>query len=260
MIIRSAPPHAGLLNTLYYTAAFLLFWTCVAKVPAGQGLAASVKAFAGVMAGVWAGSQVTKAPRAALALALAPLVDRVMCRLQNALGLRSKQAVSALLWPDDTGKGQEVQSLLGQPCPLAAGVRRGCRHMPWACSSPLWRCSAGLELMCRSRLKDRMLRGRPPVRRTWREQDCIAATSQLVTQHSLAGNAEAVAQLAKEDLAAKLTRLWQQLAEAATEKAAAAWGHFAAQRATGCHAHCSGCRSVFVCRRVAALLRHSAFY
>lgn len=73
--------------------AFLFFWIYVAKVPAGQGLAASAKAFAAVMAGVWAGSQVTKAPRAALALALAPLVDRLMGVLQRVLGLKSKNSV-----------------------------------------------------------------------------------------------------------------------------------------------------------------------
>jgi hypothetical protein len=66
----------------------------VVKVPSGQGLAATAKAFAGVMAGVWAGSQVTKAPRAAAALMLAPLVDRLMGALQEALGLRSRRQVS----------------------------------------------------------------------------------------------------------------------------------------------------------------------
>lgn len=37
----------GLLNTLYYTCAFLFAWIYVAKVPHGQGVAAAAKAFAG---------------------------------------------------------------------------------------------------------------------------------------------------------------------------------------------------------------------
>ncbi|KAL4429345.1 hypothetical protein ABPG77_005119 [Micractinium sp. CCAP 211/92] len=83
----------GLLNTLYYSCAFLFAWIYVAKVPAGQGAAAAAKAFAGVMGLVWAGSQVTKAPRAAAALFLAPLVDRGMAWLQRSLGLRTRRAV-----------------------------------------------------------------------------------------------------------------------------------------------------------------------
>lgn len=85
---------AGLLNTLYYTTSFLIFWCCVVKVPTGQGLAATAKAFLGTMAVVWGGSQVTKAPRAAVAVMLAPLVDRLMGKLQSALGLRSRRQVS----------------------------------------------------------------------------------------------------------------------------------------------------------------------
>lgn len=42
---------------------------------------------------VWAGSQVTKAPRAAAALMLAPLVDRGMAWLQRILGLRTRRSV-----------------------------------------------------------------------------------------------------------------------------------------------------------------------
>lgn len=41
------PQAYGLLNTLYYTCAFLFAWVYVAKVPAGQGMAAAAKAFAG---------------------------------------------------------------------------------------------------------------------------------------------------------------------------------------------------------------------
>ncbi len=93
----------GLLNTGYYISAFLFFWFAVAKVPAGQGLAATARAVAGVMAGVWAGSQVTKAARAAAALMLAPLVDRLMGGLQRRLRLRTKRAVSGLALPKTHG-------------------------------------------------------------------------------------------------------------------------------------------------------------
>ncbi len=85
----------GLLNTVYYTFAFLTVWLAVAKVrarcpphistpdgrkaqhahfpparsagqvPHGQGLAAAAKSFLAVFATVWAGSQVTKVARAA---------------------------------------------------------------------------------------------------------------------------------------------------------------------------------------------------
>ncbi len=41
------PQAYGLLNTLYYSCAFLFAWIYVAKVPAGQGAAAAAKAFAG---------------------------------------------------------------------------------------------------------------------------------------------------------------------------------------------------------------------
>lgn len=84
----------GLLNTGYYVCTFLFFWCYVARVPTGQGIAASAKAFAAVMGAVWAGSQVTKGFRAAVALAIAPLVDRWMGTVQRALRLESKQAVS----------------------------------------------------------------------------------------------------------------------------------------------------------------------
>ena len=87
----------GIFNTCYYEGAFLFFWCYVAKVPSGQGLAATAKAFLVVMASVWAGSQVTKAPRAALALALAPLVDHLMTALQRVLGLKTRRAVSCLV-------------------------------------------------------------------------------------------------------------------------------------------------------------------
>ena len=82
----------GLLNTFYYASAFLYAWFWIAKVPSGAGMAAAVRAFITTMALVWAGSQVTKLPRAAAAVMLAPLVDRGMDRLQRLLRLPSKRA------------------------------------------------------------------------------------------------------------------------------------------------------------------------
>ncbi|PRW60029.1 TY4B-J: Transposon Ty4-J Gag-Pol poly [Chlorella sorokiniana] len=83
----------GLFNTLYYTATFAFFWLVVAKVPRGLGLAVTAQKFLTVMAAVWAGSQVTKVPRAAAALVLAPLVDRLMAWLQRVGKLESRRQV-----------------------------------------------------------------------------------------------------------------------------------------------------------------------
>ena len=99
----------GIFNTLYYTVSFLVFWCWVVKVPTGQGLAATAKAFAQVMASVWAGSQVTKAPRAAAALMLAPLVDLLMGALQRTLGLRSRRQVSRPASGGTEAVGQQCQ-------------------------------------------------------------------------------------------------------------------------------------------------------
>ncbi|XP_010554491.1 PREDICTED: uncharacterized protein LOC104824199 isoform X2 [Tarenaya hassleriana] len=54
----------GLLNTVYYTIAFLLVWFYVAPAPGRMGYVAAVERFLKVMAMVWAGSQVTKLIRA----------------------------------------------------------------------------------------------------------------------------------------------------------------------------------------------------
>ncbi|KAJ4906861.1 Uncharacterized protein Rs2_10519 [Raphanus sativus] len=66
----------GLLNTVYYTAAFLLVWFYVAPAPGKMGYLAAAERFLKVMAMVWAGSQVTKLVRIGGAVALAPIVDR----------------------------------------------------------------------------------------------------------------------------------------------------------------------------------------
>ncbi|KAL0844534.1 hypothetical protein Bca101_017780 [Brassica carinata] len=66
----------GLLNTVYYTTAFLLVWFYVAPAPGKMGYLAAAERFLKVMAMVWAGSQVTKLVRIGGAVALAPIVDR----------------------------------------------------------------------------------------------------------------------------------------------------------------------------------------
>ena len=50
---------------------------------------------AGVLAAVWVGSQVTKALRAGLALALAPLVDSAIHRVAMKTGARRKAIFAA---------------------------------------------------------------------------------------------------------------------------------------------------------------------
>ena len=84
----------GLCNTLYYTFAFLLIWFTVAKVPSGQGLAGSAKATAATFALVWAGSQISKIPRAAAALLAAPIVDVLLEKVKTQFKLDSKRDVS----------------------------------------------------------------------------------------------------------------------------------------------------------------------
>eukprot|EP00887_Chlorella_sp_A99_P006581 scaffold3.g6581.t1 len=84
----------GLLNTLYYTAAFLVAWVYVFKVPTGLGHAKAAATFASVLAAVWAGSQATKLLRAAVAVTLAPGVDRGLSWLQRALKLKTRRSVS----------------------------------------------------------------------------------------------------------------------------------------------------------------------
>lgn len=79
----------GILNTLYYTFAFLgaWFWLQPNGPPAtGQGWAAAARSVGVVMAGTWVGSQVTKIARAAGAVALAPVVDALLDRVAGKLG------------------------------------------------------------------------------------------------------------------------------------------------------------------------------
>lgn len=82
----------GILNTLYYIAAFFFVWKYVARVPRGLGLAPTAGKFAEVIGITWAGSQVTKVPRAAGAVVLAPAVDTLLAVLERRARLRSKRA------------------------------------------------------------------------------------------------------------------------------------------------------------------------
>lgn len=80
----------GIFNTLYYTVAFLMVFN-LAKVPSGQGLAASAQAAAKILAVVWAGSQVTKLARAGAALLAVPFVDALLKLIKQKFNLNSKR-------------------------------------------------------------------------------------------------------------------------------------------------------------------------
>lgn len=80
----------GIFNTLYYTVAFIMVFK-LAKVPSGQGLAASAQATAKILAVVWAGSQVTKLVRAGAALLAVPFVDALLSFIKRKFGLDSKR-------------------------------------------------------------------------------------------------------------------------------------------------------------------------
>jgi len=82
----------GLLNTIYYSGAFLFVWLYVLPSPGGLGFRASAQRFISVFASVWAGSQVTKLPRAAGALLLAPMVDRGLNFATSKFNFKSRGA------------------------------------------------------------------------------------------------------------------------------------------------------------------------
>eukprot|EP00873_Tetraselmis_striata_P045212 jgi/Tetstr1/465476/TSEL_010160.t1 len=90
----------GLLNTLYYVCAFLLFFTTIADVPKGMGFGETFRKVAEAFALTWAGSQVTKIPRLAGAVALAPLINKLLDLIQRRLRLDSRnQAPTPLSSP-----------------------------------------------------------------------------------------------------------------------------------------------------------------
>ena len=104
----------GLLNTLYYSVAFVVAWTTVVKAPSGLGYFAAAKAFAKTFVLVWAGSQVTKPLRAAGAVLGAPLAKRLL------------GAVRARLPPDWATEGAAFAALVLAcvlvACALFAGI------------------------------------------------------------------------------------------------------------------------------------------
>jgi 3-dehydroquinate dehydratase len=65
------------------------------KAVRGAGLNAGAKEAAAVLTAVWLGSQVTKALRAGLALALAPLMDVAINRVTLRTGVRRKAVFAA---------------------------------------------------------------------------------------------------------------------------------------------------------------------
>lgn len=67
------------------------------QVPRGLGLGEAARKFIEVMAITWAGSQVTKLVRAGGALAMAPIVDRVLDGIVARLGLRGKGQAFAVV-------------------------------------------------------------------------------------------------------------------------------------------------------------------
>ena len=81
----------GVLNTLWYSCAFITA-ASVTGPPAGGGWNAAASKAAQVLAMTWAGSQVTKAARLAAAVLLAPLADRLLDGVRASLRLRSKKA------------------------------------------------------------------------------------------------------------------------------------------------------------------------
>lgn len=87
----------GMLNTLYYTAAFYLVWRYVAKVPRGLGVTATAAKCADVVAITWVGSQATKLPRIAGAVMLSPVIDAGLAVLQRVLRLKSRGAAAAVV-------------------------------------------------------------------------------------------------------------------------------------------------------------------
>ena len=79
----------GIMNTVYYTLAFTIAWS-FHKIPEGIGLIATWQTAAKVMSVVWAGSQVTKLLRFALAIGFAPKVDVLMRWLSDKTGYAYK--------------------------------------------------------------------------------------------------------------------------------------------------------------------------
>ena len=90
----------GLFNTLYYFCAYLAILYSLPRPADTTSLSAALPHVFKLLALVWAGSQVTKVPRAACALAFSPLMDRLLGWLRERLRLQNKrQAFLYILVP-----------------------------------------------------------------------------------------------------------------------------------------------------------------
>lgn len=78
----------GLFNTLYYFVSFFVALAAFPKPEAVDTFAVALQHVFKLLAFVWAGSQVTKLPRAACALACAPLMDRLLGWITTAFRLK----------------------------------------------------------------------------------------------------------------------------------------------------------------------------
>ena len=83
----------GFLNFALYAGGTLWQWH---RVPGGQTLQSQIQKLGKVLASVYIGSQVTKLPRIALAVALAPFGNRSLVWLQNRLGVSEGTAFGIL--------------------------------------------------------------------------------------------------------------------------------------------------------------------
>ncbi|CEM16907.1 unnamed protein product [Vitrella brassicaformis CCMP3155] len=88
----------GVLNALYYTVAVALAWCCRMTCPsmAAPSLRCATQRFVKVFVLVWAGSQVTKGLRAAMAVMIAPFVDKVLAATQRRLRLKTRERAFAV--------------------------------------------------------------------------------------------------------------------------------------------------------------------
>ena len=85
----------GVFNTLYYFFSYLgvFFLSLPADVPSGpgRGIPWAIAYCTRLLMVVWGGSQITKVPRAACALAAAPAMDRLLAWIRDSLNLQNKR-------------------------------------------------------------------------------------------------------------------------------------------------------------------------
>ena len=81
----------GLFNTLYYFFAYLAILFSLPTPSTITSLSTALTHACTLLALVWAGSQVTKVPRAACAMACAPLMDRLLGKIRDVFRLYDKR-------------------------------------------------------------------------------------------------------------------------------------------------------------------------